>query len=344
MKEPTNACATMVLALATILACAQVTQAQIGAATRSSGGSATVVHSIEGRIRQRNKTADNIRVRLVRYPQMQPIADTFTRQDGQFVFQRVPTGDYIVETFETEIYEATETSVAVYPTSISEPRPTTVTVFVDLPEKSNPERVAPGELMADVDLNVPSKALKHYHAGMQKLGKGESEKGIAELRSAIDIFPSYYAARLELGRELRFQKRFDEALEVVEPLSEIAPKRAEPKIERGIILLSLKRREDAVNEFEAALRMAEASWAAHLYLGWALLEQDETKAEPHFKRALEIDEHKAARAHLALARLAESRGQRSVALTHLDAYLQLAPNAEDAEAARNLAARLRSPN
>ena len=343
MKETTNACVTAVVALAALLACAHVTQAQIGAATRSSG-STGLIHTVEGRIRQRNKSVDNIRVRLIRYPQMQPIADTFTRQDGQFVFQRVPTGDYIVETFETDMYEATETSVAVYPSNLSEPRPTTVTVFVDLPPKPEAERVAPGEVMADVDLNVPKNALKHYRSGMQKLGKGESEKGMAELQAAIDIFPNYYAARLELGRELRFKKRYSEALDVVEPLAQIAPRRAEPRIERGIILLSLKRHEDAISELEDALRIAEANWAAHLYLGWALLEQDETRAAPHFQRALEIDEHKAARAHLALARLAEEKGQRMVALSHLDAYLQLAPNADDAEATRNLARRLRSPD
>lgn len=343
MKETTNVYVTTVVALAAIFACAHVTQAQIGAASRTSG-STGVTHSIEGRIRQRNKTVDNIRVRLIRYPQMQPIADTFSRQDGQFLFQRVSTGDYIVETFETDLYEATETSVAVYPSNLSEPRPTTVTVFVDLPLKSGPERVAPGEVMADVDLNVPKKALKHYHSGMQKLGKGESEKGMAELRTAIDIFPNYYAARLELGRELRFKKRFDEALDVIEPLPQIAPRRAEPRVERGIILLSLKRHEDAISELEAALRIAEASWAAHLYLGWALLEQDQARAEPHFRRAIEIDEQKAARAHLALARLAEAKGQRLLALDHLDAYLELAPNADDAEATRKLAARLRSPD
>lgn len=343
MKEMTNACVTTVVALAAILACAQVTQAQIGSATRSSG-SVGVAHTIEGRIRQRNKSVDNIRVRLIRYPQMQPIADTFTRQDGQFVFQRVPTGDYIVETFENDMYEATETSVAVYPNNLSEPRPTTVTVFVDLPLKAGPERVAPGEVMADVDLNVPKKALKHYHSGMQKLGKGESEKGMAELRMAIDMFPNYYSARLELGRELRFKKRFDEALDVIEPLPQIAPRRAEPRIERGIVLLSLKRHDDAISELESALRIAEASWAAHLYLGWALLEQDQLKAEPHFQRALEIDETRAARAHLALARLAEAKGQRLLAIDHLDAYLELAPNADDAEATRKLAARLRSPD
>ncbi|HEU4509603.1 MAG TPA: hypothetical protein VFR78_15265 [Pyrinomonadaceae bacterium] len=344
MKETKIRWSQITLALAAILAFADLTLAQIGAASRTSAPSGALVHRIEGRIRQRNKSVDNIRVRLVRFPQMQPIADTFTRQDGEFLFQRVPSGDYIIETFETELYEATETTVAIYPSHPSEPRPTTAAVFIDLPLKSNPERVPPGELMADVDLNVPKKALKHYHAGMQKLGKGESEKGMIELRHAIDLFPSYYAARLELGRELRFKKRFAEALDVLEPLPQIAPKRAEPRIERGIALLSLQRREEAVHELESALRLAEASWAAHLYLGWALLEHDEAKAEPHFQRALEIDEVKAARAHLALARLAEAKGNRSVALTHLDAYLAVAPNADDADATRQLAQRLRLPN
>ena len=325
--------------LALTLAFVQFAHGQIGAAAPPA---VTVYHRIEGRLRQRNKSVDNIRVRLVRVPQMQPIADTFTRQDGQFLFQRVPTGDYLVQTFETDLYEATETTVSVYPREALEPRPTSATLFIDLPLKAGPERVAPSELMADVDLNVPKKALKHYTAGVRKLEKGDSEEGIAELKTAIELFPSYYAARLELGRELRLRKRFDEALEAIEPLGQIAPKRADPRIEKGIVLLALQRRDDAVVELEAALRLAEPSWAAHLYLGWALLERDQASAEPHFQRAIELDEHKAARAHLALARIAEENGKRLEALKHLDAYLQLAPNAPDAEAARQLANRLRS--
>jgi tetratricopeptide (TPR) repeat protein len=340
MKLTGTDCLLITFALATILVFPDVAQAQIGAASRAPSGN-LVLHRIEGRVRQRNANVENLRVRLVRFPQMQPIADTFTR-DGQFVFQRVPTGDYIVETFETDEFEATETTVSVYPQNTAEPRPTSVNLFVDLPRKAGPARVAPGEVMADVDLNVPGKAQKHYYAGMEKLGKGDSDKAISEFRKAIEFFPSYYAARLELGRELRFKKQFEEALEIVEPLAQIAPKRAEPRIERAINLLSLKRRDEAVQDLEAALRLAEASWAAHLYLGWALLEEDGAKAEPHFQRAIEIDESKAARAHLALARLAEAKGRRSVALTHLDAYLALAPKAPDAEATRKLAERLRT--
>lgn len=330
----------MIAALSLTLTLASATRAQAPAQPPK----VMVYHRIEGRIQQRNRQVDNIRVRLLKQPEMQPIADTFTRRDGQFVFQRVPTGDYTVETFETENFEATQTNVSVFPTDLLEPRPVSVTVFVELPLKAAPVSAPPDELMADVDLNVPKKALKHYQAGMKKLEKGDSAQGINELRAAVELHPTYYAARLELARELRLQKRFQDALEIARPLNQIAPRRPEPHIEHGIILLALERRAESVKELSTALQLRETDWATHLYLGWALLESDALKAETHFQRALKLDEQKAARAHLALARLAESKGERLLALDHLDAYLSLSPQAHDAEATRKLAERLRSPN
>jgi len=301
----------------------------------------TIYHQIEGRIQHRSGTVRNVRVRLLRLPEMRPVTETFSRPEGQFTFNQVTEGDYAIETFETELFEATITNVQVRPMPR---RPTLFTVFVELPLKPPPEKMARGELMADVDLNVPKNAVKHYNAGMKKLDKGESAEAIKELKTAVEIYPQYYAARLELGRELRLQKRFQEALPVIQPLTGIAPKRTEPHIECGIVLLELERRKEAIEELNAALRLEEPNWAGHLYLGWALLEGDGSEAEKHFTRALELDEHKAARAHLALARLAESRGNRALALAHLDAYLALAPKAHDAEATRKLAEYLRSKN
>jgi Flp pilus assembly protein TadD len=301
----------------------------------------TIYHQIEGRIQHHSGTVRNVRVRLLRLPEMRPITETFSRPEGQFTFNQVTEGDYAIETFETEEFEATLTNVQVRP---NPRRPTLFTVFVELPLKAREEKVARGELMADVDVNVPKNALKHFNAGVKKLEKGESAEAIIELKTAVEVYPKYYAARLELGRELRLQKRFQEALPVIQPLIEIAPKRAEPHIEFGIILLGLERRDDAIKELNTALELEETNWAAHLYLGWALLESDGSKAETHFSRALELDEQKAARAHLALARLAEGKGNRALALAHLDAYLVLAPKAHDAEATRKLAEQLRAKN
>ena len=101
---------------------------------------------------------------------------------------------------------------------------------------------------------------------------------------------------------------------MLQPLGKIAPTRSEPRIEYGIVLLELQRREEAVSELSAALQLEENNWATHLYLGWALLDTDENSAGHHFQRAVELDELKAARAHIALARIAEGKGLRQVAL------------------------------
>lgn len=300
-----------------------------------------VYHKVEGRLRIRNSAAANIRVRLVREDQRRPIGETFTRSRGEFEFPAVPEGDYLVETLESNELEATSTRVLVRP--FPREKPSVVHVEVDIPEKPS-AAVHSGVIAADVDLNVPKEAITHYRSGLKAMQVGDAQRGLKEFQLAIEIFPKYYAARLEWGRELRLEKRFSEAEEALRPLAQIAPKHAEGWIENGIVLLELHRLDEAAEKLRAAILREETSWAAHLYLGWALLEGHADEAEPQFKRALELDEQKAARAHLALARLAEAKGQRQLAIQHLEAYLVLAPNASDAEMARHLAENLRKSN
>lgn len=298
----------------------------------------TVFHRIEGRVQFRTNGVGNLRVRLVR--EMRPLAETFTRPEGQFSFNMVREGDYEVETFETDKYEASSTSVLVRP--LIRQRPDIFRVFIDLQLKEPPERVAPGVVLADVDLDVPAEALHYYRAGMKALDRGDTVKGVKELQAAVETYTKYYAARLALGQELRRQKRYEEAAAVLQPLGQIAPRRADPRIAYGAVLLALGHRDLAIEELRVALNLDESNWEGHFYLGWALLEIAADKAEPHLKRALELDERKAVRAHLALARLAYSRGERQLAIKHLDTFLAAAPNAQDAESARRLADRLRS--
>ncbi len=302
---------------------------------------APAVHTIDVRLMSRGVSVGNIRVRLLRQAGLQPITETFSRPEGQVRFTNLTADDYIIETYETDKLEATSTNVAVAPMDRARARPMVVPVMIEIPLRPPPEKAAPGVVKADVDTNVPKAALKHYRAGMKALLSDNSAGAIAEFKAAVEAHPEYYAARLELGRQLRLAKRFGEAEEALRPLREIAPRQAEARIEYGIVLLELQRRKESVEELNAALRLEEANWATHLYLGWSLLEDQPDQAGPHFKRALEIDEQKAARAHIALARLADAKGQRQQAIEHLQAYLALAPTAPDAESVRKLAERLR---
>lgn len=308
----------------------------------AAAGQERVYHSINGRLQSRNLDVSNIRVRLLRMPEGRPLTETFTRREGQFTFNQLTTGEYAIESVETDRFEATLTTVSLQPPNPNAPSSQNVIVVVDLQLKPPGALTRPGTLAADVDIEVPKAAAKRYQAGMKALSDNNSEKARAEFKAAIELYPKYYAARLELGRELRLLKQYREAEEVLRPLVQIGPKHAEARIELGSVLLSLGKRKEAAEELNAALRLEEPNWAAHLYLGWALLETDGKQARRHFERALELDEQKAARAHLALARLAQEAGQSRVAVRHLDAYLKVAPNAGDAEAARRLADSLRA--
>ena len=165
-----------------------------------------IVHQLEGRLLSKNGVVSAMRIKLVRRDSLEPVAETFSRTDGGFVFTRVTDGDYLIETFDTDVYEATSTAAELRP----RPRRSIyLNVTVDIPLKGTPAEIA-GVIAADVDLNVPKSALKHYRAGSKAVKEDKFEVAEKEFREAISIYQNYYQARLELGRELRLRKRFAE--------------------------------------------------------------------------------------------------------------------------------------
>jgi tetratricopeptide (TPR) repeat protein len=251
----------------------------------------------------------------------------------------VGAGDYAVETLETPDFAATTTSVSVQPAPSM--GSTVIPVFIELPIKAE-ARNRSGVVPADVDLNVPKSAFKHYRNGLKAIESKDSARAVTEFQAALQDFPDYYAARIELGRELRTEKRFQEAAEALKPLSQLAPTRPEPHVEYGLVLLGLNQTKEAVSELQTAIRLEEKSWAPHYFLGLALFDSDAEASEKEFSRALELNKQKAARAHVGLAKLCLRKGQQQAALKHLDTYLELVPNAPDAETIRKFAERLRS--
>ena len=312
--------------------------------TRAGQSVGTGVHEVEGRVWARGAGGvGQVRVRLLRLPEGRPIAETFTRREGQFRFTHLAEGEYAVETFETEKFEAALKNVSVNP--LVRNQPTTFTVSIELSEKAaegDGAKPPPGVAAADVDAGVPRRAVEHYLAGMRALREGDSRRATAELKKAIAAHPPYYAARLEYGRELRRRGEAAAAEEALRPLRETAPGKVEARVEYALALLDLGRREGAAAELEAAAGLPGAGWEPHYYLGWALLETRAADAKTHLLRALELDETRAARAHLALARIAHEHGQRAAAVKHLEAFLALSPDSQEAEAARALADKLRA--
>jgi len=314
--------------LAVTLSCAFVAKAQ----------SPTV--DVEGRLRAHGRgQVVGLRVRLTRQNGGRQFSETYTESDGRFFFRQVISGDYIVEILESPDFLPATATVSIQASpSINR---SVVSVLIDLMPKPSSTGGA-AVLMADVDTKVPGAAAKHYAAALKALDTKDQTKAISELKSAIEIYPNYYAARLELGRELRSLKRFQEAAETLRSLSELAPNRAEAHLEYALVLLGLVKRDESISELRKAIQLDEKSWAAHYFLGLAVFDSDGDAAGKEFQRALELNEKKAAHAHVALARLALHHGAQQIALKHLDAYLSLEPHASDAETVRKFAERLRT--
>ncbi|HEV7842090.1 MAG TPA: tetratricopeptide repeat protein [Pyrinomonadaceae bacterium] len=300
-----------------------------------------VFHRVEGRLQFRGPV-NAVHVRILQSSRRSLVDEAYTRDEGQFSFNSVPEGDYVIETEDTDKFAASSTEIRVYP--IDRRRSEVFRVTIQLELKPIVAGAKPAVIAADVDLHVPKDAQKHYREAVKAVDSGAHERAVAELQAALRMYPDYYAARLDLGRELRAQKRFKEAAEILEPLARLAPNRAEPRIEYALVLVALNRRAEATKELRAALELEETNWVTHFYLGMALMEEDAANAEQHLRRAIELNERKAARAYLSLARLAAARGQRQLAIEHLQAYLKLSPDAPDAEAVQSLIERLRSKN
>lgn len=296
-------------------------------------------NTIEGRLTAGSRLMANVRVRLILQDGMRPVAETISRSDGQFVFANIMEGNYVIEVEETEHFQSASQHVELR--QLTSDEGTTFRVFISMTPKPPVVTTGPRLIAADVDVDVPDDARSRYDSGVRALDERDEKRARAELEAAIKIAPTYYAARLTLGRLLRSQSRFDDARRVLEPLLEIAPKRADPRIELGMVDIARGKRTDAARVLEEAVALEPSSWAAHLYLGYALVDEDDEAAEPHFWTALKLNEKEAVEAHLALARLAYRYGYIKDAVEQLDTYLAVAPNATDADDVRKLAEKLR---
>ncbi|HQR37113.1 MAG TPA: tetratricopeptide repeat protein [Blastocatellia bacterium] len=299
-------------------------------------------HRIVGHLIGHGGSFQSIRVRLIREDGNLPVADAVTLADGQFTFSQIMEGNYLVTVDATDQYQAVTISVEIR--AIIKSEGTTVRVVVPMTPKEKPALAAPAgaSIPADVDLNVPQAARDHYNDGVRAEEAGQSARSVAAYRDAIRVYPDYYASRLALARELRRQKDFKGALDVLEPLRTIAPKHAEPLIEIGVVKLALAQPNEAASVLTEAIALNEQSWVAHLYLGYSLLGANDEQAESHFWRALKIDPVAAAEAHLALARLAHKYGYPKDAVEQIDAYLAAVPNAPNGPDIRKLREKLAS--
>jgi tetratricopeptide (TPR) repeat protein len=288
------------------------------------------VYEIEGTVYgPDSKAIANVAVTLQNHAGAQVDQD-MTRSDGRYRFAGVTAGIYYISlrpadaTIQSQVQKIELMNTAVGVTNFSKER-------FDFSLKNAPgtNKPAAGTVFAQT---VPADAEKEYQAAVNSISKGDKGAGIARLKKAIELFPSYFLALQQLGLLYVETEKDQEALEPLAKAIEVNPKAAESHLGLGMAYVNLDRVNDAVGELRTALNLDSRVFRAHLYLGMALITMGKLdEAEKSLKEAYSIGGPNQARAaHLYLASIYSTRKQYEKAINELRTYLRENPKAPNA--------------
>jgi TolA-binding protein len=140
--------------------------------------------------------------------------------------------------------------------------------------------------------DVPDSARTAYEQAIEKLErKNDAEQGMAGLKKAIGLFPSYYLALERLGAEYLKRKEYEPAAAALYKAVEVNPKGPSSFYALGVAQYYLKQVSEAIKSLRHSMSLAPDSPNAaflQMYLGMALIKGGKTdEAETHLRQAHE---------------------------------------------------------
>jgi len=135
----------------------------------------------------------------------------------------------------------------------------------------------------------PDSGPAHYVLGNILRKEGKKEEAVEQYRLALRLDPRLDVARVTLGEFLESLGRHTEALSLLSQTiaSNTEMGQPEAEVEMGLALVAQGRLPEAIQEFEAALRMAPDLAQAHANLGAVLTQTGQLgPGEAHLRRAL----------------------------------------------------------
>lgn len=308
-------------------------------------------NTLRGKVRSTNGTTVNNAIVEVRSAGGGMLAQTVTRNDGDFAFSNLASGEYEVEV-----------TVAGYETTVQMARFNTpyrmnfaevLNIEVMIRPRGEAILAAPG---TNFTQDVPTPARVSFEKGVGKLREGKSDEGIALLREAISTFNDYFDAHFVLGREFFRQGRNNDALEEFERARQINERQDAVYFMFGMVMLKEQKFALAQRAFREASSINANRVASHFYRGQALVElalrttdeiqwrTDLSDAEKELNRAWELSNGRLPSVYVQRARIYERRGDKETAARELENYLRAVPEAHNAAAIRTAITRLRNPN
>ena len=194
-------------------------------------------------------------------------------------------------------------------------------------------------------LNAPKDARKAYEKGVQSLRKGKPEEAAKDFEKAVEIYPQYANAWLDLGRAQLAEKAPAAAAEAFHKAIDADPKLVQAHGELGMIAARQSNWQEAVKYLDAALKLDPIGYPQFWYAdGVAHYNlKNMNAAEKSIRAALQHDpQHRNPQAQHLLGVILALKNDLPGAAGALQTYLKLAPAAADLELVKSQLAEIQS--
>ena len=253
---------------------------------------------------------------------------TTTDDKGNFAFNGVPKGDYVVIIDKEPDFEPYSENVTI--------QATVGAAFLNIRLRLKGEAKSTGVINAEF-ANVPARALAFYQKAQEQAKAGNPKAAIEQLHKAIAEYSDFMLAYNELGVQYLQLGELDKADESLAKAMKLAPDSPTPLLTHGILLALMRKFDLAVTELQTALKQRDQSANGHLYLGQALANLGRfPEAEIQLTRAIELGGEEVKDAHRFLGAIYLQRGEREKGVAEFETYLKLAPKAKDADQIRQM--------
>jgi tetratricopeptide (TPR) repeat protein len=200
-----------------------------------------------------------------------------------------------------------------------------------------------GFTVSATSINAPKDAKKAYEKGVQALQKQKWEDGQKQLQKAVAIYPQYAAAWFDLGRVYEQQNNLEEARKAYGQAVAADEKFVKPYLQLANLAAREQKWEETAANSERVMKLNPfdfpGAYFLHAVAAYNLKKLD--VAEKSCRDGLKADpQHRFPKMDHVLGVILAQKQDFAGAARHMKNYLQLAPNASDAEVVKSQLAQI----
>jgi len=260
------------------------------------------------------------------------IHETFTDLSGRFSFPGLSRGTYqLTADGDGQTFETTSVYADV---SAFGPSAQSFTQDIQLRPIRHKPNAQPGVVNA-FSQDVPPAARNALDAGLKLAAEGKMLPAIENMRKAIEIFPDYFDAHLQLGNTFLKTDQLQDAIAELDKARLINPNDERAYQSFGLLLLKQRNYAVAVAVFAEAARLNPANPMNAVMRATALIHQaagseDDRnhllgRAEIALSQASSLSENKLKPDTMTMALFYELKGEPERAAAELESYLKKTP-------------------